>query len=161
MTKQTIRRFMTTNGRFMLVKISVPMSMRFVVLQKAMTQWNNNITYIFYTHFPTAHRHGRTSGETRQETTWTQYDTCMANFGGIAVSPTVKWCMCTRMTKPSRGVLLVGKIRCLQDFCATSENQCQCPSYNFPNVRVFAVAHMSQRFQSSLQLLQTWRRSSD
>lgn len=54
---------------------------------------------------------------------------------------------CTCMTKPSRGVLLFGKIRCLQDFCATSENQCQCPSYSFPNVRVFAVVHMSQRFQ--------------
>ena len=40
-----------------------------------MIQWNNNdnIIYIFYTHFPTAHRPGTTSGETRQETTWTQY----------------------------------------------------------------------------------------
>ena len=32
-----------------------------------MIQWNNNIIYIFYTHFPTAHRPGTTSGETRQE----------------------------------------------------------------------------------------------
>ena len=36
---------MTTNGRFMLVKFSVPM--RFVVLQKAMAQWNDNVIYIY------------------------------------------------------------------------------------------------------------------
>ena len=39
-----------------------------------MIQWNNNkVIYIFYTHFPTAHRPETTSGETRQETTSTQY----------------------------------------------------------------------------------------
>ena len=32
-----------------------------------------NSTIQFYTHFPTAHRPGTTSRETRQETTWTQY----------------------------------------------------------------------------------------
>ena len=40
-----------------------------------MFQWNNDVIYIFYTHtdFPTAHRLETTWGETRQETTWTQY----------------------------------------------------------------------------------------